>query len=455
MNKDKLDNELREKLGQARMEPPSDMWDRISATMRQQGLTAGEPAAVQPAPTVSIRRPRKLRLGYAAAAAILICAAVFGLRQFDLGSPLAGNEGDLTQEQFEIATPDQIETMIAEAVRGGETAFAETQTAQDKISASVRRMVTRETKAAPETLAHAGDVTGGQTGDTETVADNSGAGQTGTETIIPSDTGKTVQTDQGTGVKPLENAHSREGVVDIDAYKRYLADLEKKEKKRAEPVSLGLYSSNIGNTSSEKVVKSNSPLRASDFTVKEASNSIFASAPTGGATKLKHKMPLSGGLSVSKGLTGRLSVESGVTYSYLLSKGESPVTNGTYSIRQELHYVGVPVGIKYDILQSRRVDLYASAAGLFEMCVSSMHTKKIKNGDGLPSQSDSQRLKVKGIQPSIGVHAGAEVKLAKNLGLYVEPGVNYYFEVEKQPESYRTEHPFNFSLRAGFRVSLK
>lgn len=441
MNRDKLDNELRNKLGEARVEPPSDMWDRIAATLRQEGLTATEPAAK---PSITIRRPRRLRLRYAAAAAVLVCAVVFGLSRFDLGDRLA--VGDDTAQQFDIATPQQLEEMIARATRIAEASQNAKEPVQDRIVTSVRRMVTGEETYVPDMVAQdIATVTDiAQAPDTITRAANDAAGRD--------------------PVRAARNDASRQAASDNRTEWLDQAEIEKmlrdakKAERRSKPLSMGLYSANLSNSSSEKVVNSPARAESSDLIIREFANGVYASSSALGATttKLEHKMPVSGGLSITKGLTGRLSLESGATYTYMLSKGESPsgTTGGTYSIRQELHYVGIPVGVKYEVVQGGRVNLYASAAGLFEMCVSSRRTKKMQEG-GISGDSYSESLNVRGIQPSLGVHVGAEVKLAKNLGLYLEPGMNYYFETDRQPDSYRTEHPLNFSLRAGFRVSFK
>lgn len=222
-------------------------------------------------------------------------------------------------------------------------------------------------------------------------------------------------------------------------------------------MSLGLYSANIGNSSSEKIVQSTPYAKVhSSFVAQESANAAFSSArQTATPTVLKHRVPLSAGVSVTKRLTGRLSLESGATYSYLSSKGESSLSGGTNSIKKrELHYVGVPIGVKYDMLRNRYVDLYASASGLFEMCVYSRDTRTMEI-NGVSGGSESVSLNVRGIQPSVGLRVGVEAKLSRTLGIYLEPGVSYYFESGKQPESYRTENPLNFAFSAGLRINFE
>ncbi len=418
MNRDKLDNQLRSKLRDARVSPPPDMWDRIAATLREEGLTAVAPAAK---PSITIRRPRRLRFGYAAAVAVLLCALVFGIRQFDIGDgPVVTQDGTVQDMPFEIVTRQQIEDLIADATivrREPPAVFA---LSQPMILPGKEPFM-----QTPELVWDEGPMTF-------------------MAVTIPDKTGG-------------DNDARLTEWVDRAEIERMLANAAKEEK-RTQPFSVGLYSSNLGNTSSEKVV-TNRTVRAavSDLTVTETTNGVFStSAPAVTTVKLKHKMPLSVGVGLTVGITDRLSLESGTTYTYMFSESENPSRNinGTTSLSQELHYVGVPVGVKYDFVRGGRIDVYAGAAALFEMCVSSKRTTKVEVG-GVVSGSVSDRLNARGVQPSVGVHAGAEVKLVKRVGLYIEPGMNYYFEAGRQPENYRTENPLNFSLRAGLRIKLK
>ncbi|MGG6495484.1 UNVERIFIED_CONTAM: PorT family protein, partial [Bacteroidetes bacterium 56_B9] len=56
---------------------------------------------------------------------------------------------------------------------------------------------------------------------------------------------------------------------------------------------------------------------------------------------IKHKQPLSFGLSVRKALPKNFSVETGVTYTMLSS--EITYENSSEKTDQKLHYIGIPV----------------------------------------------------------------------------------------------------------------
>lgn len=457
---------MREKLGGARVEPPSDMWARIAATLDENGLTAAAPAT---APSINIRRPRRLRLGYAAAAAVLVCAIVFSLRWFGPGDAPLTAQGD--SENMQILTPEQITAIIDANTPEDETPAEPT--LQQRIRGAAQRGMgldaqgpaTRTVLAAaaetdpvaePETTtvavpaAEKTTTEGAATEERTTKEASTDADQAKQQTQAES---KTAAAEDNTKTRARKT--SDEGRVPVD--RPYPIAEDRRAGRRAAPFGVSVFSNNVGGLSKEKVVTNSSAPRASDFTIYEATSSGHTLGSARGKElkyHLRHKMPISGGISVGVGLSDRLSVESGVTYTYMFSEGESESTGtGAYDIERRLHYIGIPIGVSYDFLQSRVIDLYGSAAAQFEMCVSGKQTKTMREG-GMSGKPDTEKLNIKGVQPSVGVHLGAEVKLSRTFGLYVEPGLNYYFENSKQPESYRTEHPLNFSLRAGLRINL-
>ena len=60
---------------------------------------------------------------------------------------------------------------------------------------------------------------------------------------------------------------------------------------------------------------------------------------------------------------------------------------------------------------------------------------------------------VRKLQFSVGAGVGVEFRLSGKLGLYLDPGVRYYFP-NSQPKSIRTDKPFMFNFDAGLRFSL-
>ena len=84
-----------------------------------------------------------------------------------------------------------------------------------------------------------------------------------------------------------------------------------------------------------------------------------------------------------------------------------------------------------------------------------MHTNTFDQADNLLN-SDSQQTAINGLQFSLIANVGLGVQLYKGLNLFFEPGFTWYIPNQEspQPESIRTEHPYNLSLTAGLRYNL-
>ena len=167
-------------------------------------------------------------------------------------------------------------------------------------------------------------------------------------------------------------------------------------------------------------------------------------------------IPFSVGLGVRIHFTPRLSVGSGIDFSMLSRK-----FNGTYNevnsgvvtntvtgeISHTMQYIGIPVHIYYDILYGGKAKFYVYGGGEAEYCISNKYSISGSPKDILFSDP------VNGFQYSVGAGLGVEFKLGRNLGLYLDPGVNYYFHCD-QPKNVRTEHPLMFDFEAGLRLNL-
>ncbi len=171
------------------------------------------------------------------------------------------------------------------------------------------------------------------------------------------------------------------------------------------------------------------------------------------SSTVKNWQPIQVGVSVAYSFTGRLSIESGLTYSCLISDLSSGTPLGNYDIRQTLHYIGLPLALRYDFLKIKGFSLYASAGGQMEKCVDGK-TRTDYFVDGKKVLSENGRIMVEPLQWSVNAYVGAQYSFNRLVGLYVEPGAAYYFRNGSPVNCIYSERPFNFSLRAGLRFSL-
>ena len=126
-----------------------------------------------------------------------------------------------------------------------------------------------------------------------------------------------------------------------------------------------------------------------------------------------------------------------MTYTYLASDVQFEGESG--SVRQKLHYLGIPVRANWNMVERQAFVLYLSAGGAVEKCIYG------RIGD--------EKSTVDPVQLSVTGAVGAQYNLNRRMGLYLEPGVSYYFDDGSVVETIRKEHPCNFTIQAGFRIS--
>ena len=99
-------------------------------------------------------------------------------------------------------------------------------------------------------------------------------------------------------------------------------------------------------------------------------------------------------------------------------------------------------------MDSKNFYLYANAGGSIEKGVRASY--KLTSYDG-----DVKRFKddVEGVQYSINGGFGLEYKFANKFGLYLEPGVVYYFDSDVEA-SIRTAQPLQIEAEIGLRFHL-
>lgn len=152
---------------------------------------------------------------------------------------------------------------------------------------------------------------------------------------------------------------------------------------------------------------------------------------------VKHKQPLSFGISVRKGLAKGFSVETGLTYTYLAS--DVKFERNYEKVSQKLHYIGIPLRASWNFVDKKVFVMYVSAGGAVEKCVY--------------GKIGSEEKTVKPLQFSVMGAVGAQYNLSDRVGLYVEPGVSYFFDDGSEVQTIRKENPCKFTLQAGIRLT--
>ena len=107
-------------------------------------------------------------------------------------------------------------------------------------------------------------------------------------------------------------------------------------------------------------------------------------------------------------ITPVFGIESGISYTLLMSNVNSGGEECYYDEDRTLHYMGVPVNLVWNAWSGERLSC-----------------------------------------------AGLQYNLSRRAGLYVEPGMGYYFDNGSETETAYSRRPLNFNLNMGVRISFR
>lgn len=170
-------------------------------------------------------------------------------------------------------------------------------------------------------------------------------------------------------------------------------------------------------------------------------------------THLRHHQPIRAGISFTYMINDRLGIESGLTYMLLASDTRDGSDMHYYEGRQRLHYLGIPLNVKYEFLRWRRFGLYGSAGVLAEQCISGRMRKEYVL-DGSSYRTTTEGIPTHPFQLSANISAGLRYDFTPTVGIYAEPGLSYYFDDGTSLQSVYKQRPLNFNLNVGVRFTV-
>lgn len=168
---------------------------------------------------------------------------------------------------------------------------------------------------------------------------------------------------------------------------------------------------------------------------------------------IKYRLPIRAGVSFAYKLNERFSLGCGVTYTNLTSDTREGSDSYYFTGEQTLHYVGIPLNLKYKIVSWKRLELYASAGLLAEKCVSGKLKKEYILNNQVEKE-ETQNLNEKPLQWSVNASAGLQYNITPTIGLYAEPGVSYYFKDGTSLKTIYKDKPLNLNFNLGLRFTF-
>lgn len=294
----------------------------------------------------------------------------------------------------------------------------------------------------------------------EGVGEAQTAGDESDDTVVASDEKDSASKDAGNRDKETgaDSRNPRMPAIDDEN----VALPKKTKPSRGHGLSVGVFASGMGTSSGgtsthkDQFSLSDAPWANPDDSQDDYPVVCSRSVSEAAAVDMQHRQPLRFGLSVSYGISPRLAVESGVVYSRLSSDVSGGDRFRSFTGEQVLHYVGIPLNLKYRLASWRSFDFYASVGVLGEKCVSGrLSYDEARNSSVMVVVvKKSEKLHERQLQWSVNAAGGVEFGLVGNVGLYAEPGISYFFDNGSAIRNIYKDRKLNFNLNLGLRFNF-
>ena len=158
----------------------------------------------------------------------------------------------------------------------------------------------------------------------------------------------------------------------------------------------------------------------------------------------KHHHPVAVGMQVGIGILPRLTLTTGVVYTRAVSDLMINGIDGSSAHHQVLRYVGIPLGVSYEVWSTKQLHIYVNAGG---ECDFNVLNRTEADGYRIDVSKDRE-------QWSGNVSVGVQYDVVPQVGIYVEPGMKYYFDNGSNIRNTFKDKKLNFNFQFGLRVNL-
>lgn len=158
----------------------------------------------------------------------------------------------------------------------------------------------------------------------------------------------------------------------------------------------------------------------------------------------KHHQPISVGMQVGFHLLPKLKLSTGLVYTKVSSDFISGVSDTRTVSTQDLHYMGIPLNLSYSVWEYKGLHTYVTAGG-----EGAVNIKNHTETDGEVKESKRDKM-----QWSTNASVGIQYDFIPQLGVYVEPGMKYYFDNGSQIENIFKDKKLNFNIQFGLRFNV-
>ena len=193
----------------------------------------------------------------------------------------------------------------------------------------------------------------------------------------------------------------------------------------------------VGNSSND-INNGNSPMADSD---PNGGNSSDRKEET---TSVQHLMPLTIGVRISKELSPKWGIETGIQYSLLRSYIKKTTGDWSYVKNVKAHYISIPVAVKYHLFQWKNTNVYTTTGMSFDLPVSSAIDCGIMD--------EHSKLHYP-LSFSICGGIGLQYKISQTTTLFIQPSLNYHIMDKSEHPILWQDQPLSFDLPIGIKFS--
>lgn len=446
---DKWLNDIHDRLKDYEQEPPKDLWGSLHARLQQEGLQG----KAHRKPSAWTVWPRRI-----AVAACIAVAALVGYRHMTgpgqtASHRLAGSDDQAAQQARTAQLP---KAPCAEAAPRATSIPRGTRHEGSRVPVLAEATV----KALPAASADVASADVAVESIGESMAPSSSTGQKGEDSR---------QRPQAQAATPASASRGtslpRHSTAPSSSHSTRQADSRNPQQPSFHStrlphtrLTLAAYAMGMGNSENLARAVGGSPLTAlgPDAAAWNDSPQLALAVFNQGKAierKVRHHIPVHVGVSLSCDLTDHLALGSGLTYSHLRSDLREGTETNYQRSAQSLHYVGLPVNVRYTFLRHKGLSLYAQAGALAEVRVGGRLTTRYTL-DGHTGDPETSRISSHPLQMSAGAALGAQLHLTPTLALYAEPGIGHYFKDNSSVPTIYEDKPTNFTLNVGVRLCL-
>lgn len=167
-------------------------------------------------------------------------------------------------------------------------------------------------------------------------------------------------------------------------------------------------------------------------------------------SEVENELPLTIAFTLSKHLTPKLSIETGLEYTLAHTSFHLNSVYGDGKRKMRTQYIGVPVRMRYDCFSFSRFTLF----GITGIGVDIPVKYSIVDAESASVGVTTVEISKPKTQFSLSAGVGLQFNFNSHFGLYVVPSLRYNLPTHSMVPTYWQQHPFCFSIPFGFKATL-